>query len=168
MARNFSGYRRMTKSWANIGSGSSLLVTSDVTLIQNSLAFTGPFTVMRMVGEYCFSPDNSVGAVAGDQAQVTVGICVANTDAVAAGAGGMPDPQGEAELGWLYWKQHSYFVGTVLTNPHIAIRESFDIRSMRKMKARESLVFLVVASDFALSPGIRFMSSKTRVLLGNP
>jgi len=142
------------------------LQTDSLTLLVASLAFTGPFTVMRMIGEYGFQSDGT--PTDGDAALVCVGIGVMTTDAVTAGATALPDPHDEPEFPWLYWREHIYMADAVLTNPTISLRQQFDIRSMRKMKARESLVMVVQYEETLLTPNLRFAAARTRVLLGNP
>ena len=129
-----------------------------------SVAFGSADTVLRMLGEYTINTINA--PVAGESARVGVGIGVFSTDAFLAGA--VADPLSEAEYPWLYWADHPFHYSDVSTDPSQlggSLRRTFDIRSMRKVKPRESLVF---AMQFARGTGtvdLRIMAGQTRVLI---
>jgi len=169
MARRFDGgHRKMSKKWFNIGASSATLSVNGQTTLLGTLDFDEPSTILRMIGEYAFQPDNTVTAVAGDQANITVGIGIVSLDAAVAGASAMPDPAGDSQYDWLYWRSHAYYVGTILTNPVVAIRHVFDIRSMRKVKPRSTVVFLMQFDIASLSPVVKFIQPIVRVLVGLP
>jgi len=106
MSNGHRGGRRMAKHWHSIAA-STAAATVDVTTIGAVLALDGPWTVIRMIGEYCIFPTNNV--VAGDHAEVSVGIGVISSDAAAAGSASAPDPGSEPEFPWLYWSSHEFF-----------------------------------------------------------
>ncbi len=161
----------MTKQWAFIPA-IQLSPTSATTLLGGSLAFAEANTVLRMLGGYLITPDGAT--VAGDAAQLTVGIGVISTDAFAAGAGSVPDPNGEPEYPWLYWRDHQLrypSATTVLKGEGDQTgagteRVHFDIKSMRKLKPRESLVFIVSYTDVTGTPPLKLDVGRTRVLIG--
>ena len=111
MADRFGG-RRMAKHW-HVIAGVSLSFTVDVTGLGGGLALDGPWTAIRMLGEYTIGPD--AAPAAGDQCTIGVGIGVVSSDAFAVGSTAMPDPVGEPEYPWLYWAEHDFhFVDTSL------------------------------------------------------
>ena len=166
MADRVSG-PRLRKSWVAIPSINLALVI-DGTVLGGSVQFAEPATVLRMLGEYVLM--NTGPLTAGDRAKVAVGIGVVSTDAFNLGATAMPDPAGEADYPWLYWAEHQMFTpvgGTIDPNAAgMSLRRSFDIRSMRKMKPRESLAAMVEYGDGAGTPPLQFLFSQTRVLVG--
>ncbi len=158
---------RQRKEWTSIP-GIQLPMTSGATLLGGSVAFASAATVLRMLGEYIITPTSA--ATAGDAAVVGVAIGVVSSDAFAAGAGSMPDPTDEPEYPWLYWANHSFFFPSTLTllgqTDAGSIRRSFDIRSMRKLKPRESLAFVAQYTDRAGAPPLQLDVAVTRVLVG--
>ena len=161
------GGRRMQKHWHSIP-GTQLTFTGDATQIVGSLALDGPFTVVRMLGDYQIGLTAAPGAL--DAVAIAVGIGVVSSDAVTAGALSMPDPFGEPDFPWLFWAEHSLFYTGTGTGPASSISNagrSFDVRSMRKMKPRESLVFVAQYSDITGAPPITVAAASTRVLVAD-
>ncbi len=160
--------QRMPKHWHFIASAIDNF-TANGAMLGGSLALDGPWTVLRMLGEYLIHFSQGGTIVVGDTATIGVGIGVVSTDAVAAGAGSMPDPNTEAEYPWLYWAQH--FVVALTANPAQVqdgvgvVRRSFDIRSMRKLKPRESLVVVLDYFDNGGAPPVTVEFATTRVLV---
>lgn len=156
---------RKEKEWACIPSFVQAM-TANATFATGALAFASSATVMRMLGEYVITPTAAPGA--GDQVKVTIGIGKVSTDAATAGAGSLPDPAEECEYPWLYWAEHSFlFSGTQSERDGGAgvVRVPFDIRSMRKFKPRESLVFIFQYTDIVGAPPLTFLGSQTRTLI---
>ena len=92
-----------------------------------------------------------------------------STDAATLGATAMPDPLGEVDYSWLYWADHTFsYPGTAVSGlePFGSLRKSFDVRSMRKMKPRESLIMVVQYADSSGAPPLTFFAASTRVLIG--
>jgi len=156
----------MSKHWHVLPAASRNL-TTDATVAGGGLALTGPWTCIRMLGEYIIGAD--AVPTAQDQACVSVGIGVVSTDAFTLGATALPDPIGEPDYPWLYWAQHDFFFLTtdVLANVMGAIRVPFDIRSMRKLKPRETLGVVIEYQDISGAPALHFQMSQTRVLVAD-
>jgi len=153
----------MAKHWGGLP-GVELHLTANVTGIIGSVPAEHPGeTVLRMLGEYIVQPTSAPAA--GDAVLITAGIAVISTDAVIAAA--FPDPHGEPEYPWLYWASHAFhYPDTALESGQGtgALRKAFDIRSMRKMKPRESLVFVMEYTDIVGTPPMSIVAGRTRVL----
>ncbi len=163
MARNFGP--RKTKQWDGIGA-TSLSFTGNNTLNGFSLAFTEAATVLRMLGEYIVTP--GAAPAIDDFAVITVALGIISTDAANLGATAMPDPSTEPEYPWLYWASHQvHYESTAVETGSAAtsVRRSFDVRSMRKVKPRESLQWVVQYSDNNGTPPIVVGLATLRVLL---
>ena len=155
---------RKEKQWIAIPSFIQQM-TADGTFVTSSRPFTSVQTVMRMLGEYTIAPD--AATVAQDMVKIAVAIGKVSTDAFTAGAASLPDPAGEAEYPWLYWAEHSFFFGSTSADPNMvssSLRHTFDIRSMRKFRPGESIVFVTQYVDLNGAPPIRFMGSQVRLL----
>jgi len=161
---DFTRGRRMPKHWHAI-TGVEISMTSSAVFAGGSLALDGPWTAIRMLGEYIIGLD--AAPTAQDACQIGVGIGVVSSDAAALGATALPDPITEPEYPWLYWTNHRFFFTStdLLANVMGAVRVPFDIRSMRKLKPRESLAVVVEYSDIAGAPAMQFSMSTTRVLV---
>ena len=159
-------YARQSKEWQRILSTNQSM-TADATFVTSSLSFLEASTILRMIGEYTIAARTAPTAL--DSAKVAVGLAVVSTDAAAVGATAMPDPAGEPEYPWFYWAEHSFFCGDNLTiagNHPSGLRKSYDIRSMRKVKPRESLVFVFQYVDIVGAPNLIMQQSQVRVLIG--
>jgi len=131
------------------------------------LDFSGPTTVIRMIGEYLITSRATLAAA--DQARVAVGIMKVTTVAAAVGIAALPGPASNPELPWLFWKEHAFrATGTGSDNGDqvngISVRHAFDIKTMRKFAASTSLVFLTEAINVAGSPPMDISVAQTRVL----
>ena len=166
MARGFQGRpQRMAKHWDEIGAATVAFGGSS-TILTAALAFDEAWTVIRLLGEYSVGP--GVAPVAGDQVAIGVGIGVVSSDAVAAGAGSMPDPVLEPGYPWLYWADHRLSFSSTSVDPSsnsASLRRAFDVKSMRKIKPRESLVLVAEYLNIVGDPPINFLAGKTRVLV---
>jgi len=157
----------MQKHWHSMGALSNAF-TADGTAINSPLALSGPFTVIRMLGEYTIHPTGGGTFAAVDACAVNVAIGVVSSDAAAVGASAVPDPTGEPDYPWLYWASHpiSFVVATAdQNNPGAALRHSFDIHSMRKIKPRESLIMVAEYADLSGTPPMTIDAGQTRVLV---
>ncbi len=164
MANGRSSGPRQAKVWNSMPSV-SLALTADGTSLGGSLAFSAPETVLRCLGELTIGPTFNSAPVAGDSAKIGFGICVVSTDAFTAGA--VPDPLGEPEFPWLYWRSHdlSMVLGAATDNDGSTfVRHAFDVKSQRKIKPRESLVTVVQYSDSVGTPPIAFEMPPWRFL----
>ena len=169
MARNFQRGQRQTKEWTRIP-GVQNAFTAAATAVGTPLDFTESRTILRMLGEYTAGATGGGTVAETDFATIAVGIGIVSTDASAVGASAMPDPNAEADYPWLYWASHVFQFpsgGDNGATEGASIRRMFDIRSMRKVKPRESLVFVVEYEDIAGAPPITFSAGSTRVLLGH-
>ena len=158
---------RMQKQWSFIP-GLSILFTVGATKSGAALTFGEPATVLRMIGEYTISLAAAPTAL--DSLVIAVAIGVVSTDAFnVAAAAALPDPSAEPDYPWLYWTSHPFFFPTTSTDPNgdsTKLRLHFDIKSMRKMKSRESLVMVAEYANLAGSqPDITMVVGGTRVLL---
>ena len=158
---------RKAKQWSQLLGFSGPFVAS-TTGIGTSLDFTEPATVIRMLGDVLIISTPGGTFVQGDQCGLTVAIGVVSTDAVGVGATAMPDPSSEPEFPWLFWKDSHFILEAAppdLGSPGGAVRFSFDIRSMRKIKPRESLVWVFQYEDLAGAPPYTVSTGLVRVLL---
>ena len=141
----------MRKHWVGVV-GAAQDFVADSTILMQQVGGTGgladAFTVLRMLGEYIIFPTNA--PVAGDEAELCVGICVVSSDAATVGSASMPDPCDDHGYPWLYWASHPIgFNGTsvVAALASASVRHSFDVKSMRKIKPSESLVTIAQFSN---------------------
>ena len=165
MSNGRHGGSRMAKEWSFMPAFAGAM-TDNSTLIGSNIAFALPGTVIRMLGEYVIGATAVVPAL--DQAVVSVGIGVFSTDAVTLGATAMPEVAAEAEYPWLYWASHPLYWGTVDTGATAIIgnvRHKFDVRSMRKLKPRESLSMVIEYTDIVGTPALMILAGSTRVLI---
>ena len=159
---------RMSKAWLSMPSA-QLPHTSNATSLGGRIAFLSPGTVLRMLGEYIVT--NTGAVIAGDSAKMTVAVGVVSSDAFEAGQASVPDPAGEPEYPWLYWAEHTMYypvTGSPLesANPAGALRRVIDIRSMRRIRPRESVCWIVQYADLAGTPPLQLDLGQTRVLIG--
>ncbi len=158
--------QRQRKSWTGF-SATSLDFTADATQVGSSVGFLETGTILRMIGQYTIGPVTA--PVALESMQLTVALGIFSTDAVTLGSTAMPDPTEEPEYPWLYWKSHPLFFGTTSLDPATqtgSARVDFDIRSMRKFKARESLAWVVQGVRISGTADLRIVMGHTRVLIG--
>ncbi len=163
MARQFTRGRPSVKQWQSM-SGLSAQIGAAATVGGGILGFAQAATIIRMIGGYGVAVRAT--PVAGDISSVTVAIGVVSSDAAAVGASALPDPLGEPEYPWLYHRDHSLFFADGSIDPHSALgsfRTEFDIRSMRKIKPRESLVAVIQVASSG-DPPLQFEMDLTRVL----
>jgi len=158
---------RMAKHWHSIPR-SIFAFTGSSTQVGGSLALDGPWTAIRMLAEFAVHFTAGTTIVAGDKAVLGIGIGVVSTDAVAAGAGSLPDPLTEADYPWLYWTE--FIMGAIVATPEqtgggVGFRQTLDIRSQRKLKPRESLVVVGEYVDVSGAPPVDVDFSQVRVLV---
>jgi len=95
---------------------------------------------------------------------------VVSSDAFAAGGGSLPDPgTTDPDYPWLYWAAHDFVFNSAALDQQlgegVSLRRSFDIRSMRKIKPRETLAVVVEYTDTIGAPPLTFSMAPTRVLV---
>ncbi len=165
MARQFAP-KRMQKDWFGIAQSASGL-TGSTTVLLAALISLQAQTVIRMIGEYVISPTPGGTFVAGDRVEIALGIAVVSSDAAALGSTAMPDPIGDEAYPWLFWASHKLiFAGASPGGDEITahVRRSFDIKSMRKMKADQDLVLVAQYVDLVGAPPITVDTGTVRVL----
>ncbi len=161
---------RQRKEWNSLGSTAApiALTGSSTAIVAGTLDFQAAVTVLRMLGEYTINP-GAAAPVSGDSCRIGVGIGVISSDAATLGATAAPDPNAEAEYPWLYWAVHPMVFRSTSQDPSSAaasVRHRFDVRSMRKIKPRESLVMIVEYLNNNGDPEITFFGGTVRVLIG--
>jgi len=123
-----------------------------------------------MLGEVLVCPTAGGTFAAGDDCEITHGFAVVSTDAAAvASAAGLPDPADEPGYPWLWWHQSRYNFQDATPDESIGRslqRIPFDIRSMRKVKPRETLVMVHQYTTLAGAPPMDVLEASTRVLVG--
>jgi len=168
MTRNFSG-TRVRKQWGSVGSSIINTASTNTTgIVAGFLARDESFTVMRLIGEYWIAP--GAANVINDVMAISIGIGVVSVDAATLGGTAMPDPGTEPEYPWLYYGCHLMRMASAnqdaLGDPSMALRRTFDVHSMRKVKPREALVVVFQFEDINGSPTYDLGWCKTRVLVG--
>ena len=151
------------KNWEDIPA-IDLSSTAAETIIGPSLNFGIPATILRVRGNLVVFFD---GAADTSQQNVAMGLAVLSTDAVAAGAGSVPDPAAEAEFPWLWWTSvpiAHHVVGAAVLQDLAFARVVVDSKAMRKVKPGESLV--IVYQTTAAITTTRIDQSHIRVLIG--
>ncbi len=152
------------KQWGFLPS-IELTLTGNGTFQGGSISFTSKQTVLRMLGEIVIAPTTAPTAF--DSANITIGIGKVSTDAFEAGAGSMPDSNGEPDYPWLFWKDYGFFFGASSVDPASwsgMTRDTFDIRTMRKFGPRESLAYVVTYSNVTGDPPLTVKLQRVRVL----
>jgi len=163
--RSFGGGTRMSKGWDGI-SGSLQGFAADGTAILGTLPFTSPGTILRIIGEYAIGLNGA--PTAGDVATVSVGIAVVSSDAAIAGATALPEAFGDQPYPWLYWASHAMHFRTTTEDPssqQSSGRFSIDVKSMRKVKDRETVVWIADYFNFNGDPPLAVAASALRILI---
>ena len=153
------------KAWS-IMLAQSQDVTAAATVIPSGfLNFTQPATILRARG--AFQVALLGGSQIGDEAEFVVGLGIFSSDAVAAGAGSLPDPAAEGEYPWLWYG------GVILRSESVEEDTTWsqsltpvDTKAMRKVKPGQTLAWVGQYVDVVGTPGFRVMFHRTRVLLG--
>ncbi len=165
--RTFARGQRMAKHWHFIPSVSQSL-TANGTALGGGLALDGPWTVIRMLGDLMIAATPGGTFVSADEARVAVAIGVISSDAFAAGAASVPDPSAEPDYPWLYFRELGFlFAGASPAGDELTahVRINLDIRSMRKLKPRETLAFVMQYVDVNGAPPMTIQQSIIRVLV---
>ncbi len=156
------------KEWLAIG-GLSAGVSTATTLIGGIFTPGLPVTILRCRCPHIYAfMDNT--RQAGDTLELTFGLGIVSQDAGALGATAMPDPAAEPDYPWLWWG--SMFLDSdeaAVVNswgPQAQIIHDIDTKAMRKMKPRESLVWVAQSASVTGAPAVRFQIAQTRVLVG--
>ncbi len=159
---------RLAKQWDAILGNNVPLTADGLTLIPpTGLNATASQTILRMLGEYALTAASA--PVVGDAVDITVAIGIVSSDAASLGATALPDPADEPQYPWLYWASHPFefrTTGVDTSSDATHLRRTFDIRSMRKMKPRETAIYVVQYSNRVGNPPMRGVFGQVRVLLG--
>ncbi len=169
MPRHQYAQRKMVKQWDGISGLQGQNVTASSTVLGARLSFTEASTILRMVGSWSVSPTAGGTFAADDEANITVGLGIVSSDAFEAGAASVPDPNAEPEYPWMYWEQVNVYAFTapVAGDDLGALQKyrTFDIKSMRKVKPRESLIWVAQYGDISGSPPYTIFMNAVRVLI---
>ena len=156
----------MAKQWGSIPAA-NITIAANSTVAPAAFGVVEAQTVMRMLGEYVIGVTPATPPTLGDKVGIAVGLGVISSDAFAAVA--TPDPAAEPEYPWMYWASYclSFNEGAAVqrTGTLGGLRVSFDIRSMRKMKPRESLAWVIQYVDIVGTPSVDIEIAHTRLLL---
>jgi len=170
MANNRMRTPRRRKSWFAMPSQTSNLTSSGTQIVSGSLNFAeSGQTILRSQVDVLFRFTQGATFAASDAAKIAFGLAVVSTDAFEAGSGSMPDPAGEAEYSWLYWREIHMTTGegTAMLPDAITqvFRDRWDTKAMRKIQARQSMVWVAQYVDISGAPAITLSFGQTRVLL---
>jgi len=167
MARGFSRGPRMRKHWIGMFGGTQSHTASGTKIQNTPLEPNDAFTILRMLGGYTIFP--GAAPAAQDQATIGCGIAVVSADAATLGATAVPDPIADPAFPWLFWQMHGLHFGTTSLDPNGTgfVRHMFDIRSMRKIKPSEALVFVTEYADGVGTPPIKVDVQVTRILVAH-
>ena len=148
----------------------SASISSAITTIGGSLEALALLTILRCRGYVQAHFDATVQV--GDAILLTFGLGIFATDSAFA-ASGVPDPAAEPEFPWLWWGQiamTSVSVAASAVNNSgwgmAAQRLEVDTKGMRKMKPRQSLLWVVESSGVSGAPVTEITFGQTRVLIG--
>jgi len=166
MARQRSGFARTPsreKSWSLLPGGVLGFSTDSIQLAPGSLSFVQAATIVRCRGELLFSMD---ALTDGAQMDVTVGLAIVSSDALAVGATAMPDPGNDPDYPWLYWKGlliQSQTGGS--SSAELVHRVEVDSKAMRKVKPKQSLVWVAQSVRLNGTPNADLIFGGLRVLV---
>ncbi len=144
--RGSPGGTRQRKHWVGTNGLSFGTVAANGTSIVNSIAFTDPATILRLIGEVVTVFPNQT-LVANDAAQLTLGIGLVSSDAAAVGFTALPDPLDEPGYDWLWWYS-TFLFNMNITTENVVPDGSFYSRipiqskAMRKLKPNMTLVLV--------------------------
>ena len=167
MARRFQSRGRTIdfKQWIGLP-GIELDLSAAATVSGGSIAFAISATILRIRGTVAMCLD---GAADGADQFVTMALGIISTDAFVLGASAFPDPGGEPEYPWLYWRADGLkatqptAIAAEASQSFSAVRYEFDSKAMRKVKPGESLVQMIQVNS---GQGVDIQLSQVRVLIG--
>ena len=172
MARRFArpGKKLDFKTWAALPSV-TVTGTGATTLLGGGLLFLVPATILRIRGFVNCIFDAAVQV--GDAMQIGLGLAIVSDDAFNAGAGSMPDPQGDPEFPWLWWKSLELLAvstnATAVNNTGwgmAAQRYEVDSKAMRKIHPSQTLCWIAQLTSAQGAPDTTVTLGQTRVLFG--
>ncbi len=154
------------KQWRSIAS-TNFTGSVNAVFVGPRMDFVDPATILRARSKYMvlFDPTKQVA----DQMTVTLALGVVSTDAAGLGSTAMPDPVSDSDYPWLWW-------GTTVLESQIAAGEDafgstvqlveVDTKAMRRVKPKQSLVWVAEMSGAAGAPVTKVFMHQTRVLVG--
>ncbi len=164
MARPHQGRTIDFKSWDALPSVNQQL-TADGTTAIAALAFAIPATILRCRGDVMYSLDESQQV--NDKVKLGLGLGIVSSDAFTAAT--LPDPSGEAEYPWLWWReiQLASDLAVGINNLGKSVeRVEIDTKAMRKVKPGQSLILATQYVDITGAPVVDQMQGQIRVLIG--
>ncbi len=140
---------------------------SDQTFVASgNIAFGVPGTILRVRGVLFVSFLTS-GLTADDQAAVVFGLGIFSNDAIAAGAGSLPDPSAEPEYPWMwYGEAQLHTIAANVAENGVSDRLVVDTKAMRKFKPGEGLVLVGQYVNITGLPNVVVTVGRLRVLIG--
>jgi len=171
MARRHFGNDRQRVSWDNIPAFLLNLTANGTQVGTGFLGATAAFTVRRVRSTITLILEGSLSA--GDDVSIGIGLAVISSDAAAAGA--VPDPLGNSDYPWLWWRSQRLFMPGASTNATwvnpggwgpACVQIEVDSKAQRRMKPLESLVWAIQYSNTTGNPPVSAFFGVSRVLLG--
>jgi len=167
VARGHRGRTIDYKGWLGIAALDAPSITTATTSKGASLAFTAPATILRCRG-YVQANFDATQQIA-DTMGIAFGLGIVSSDAVAAGAGSLPDPFGDADYPWLWW-QSMFLRSEIAAGVHAwglsAQRIDVDTKAMRRVKPGQSLVMVFETATVVGAPVTAITVGFMRVLIG--
>ena len=105
---------------------------------------------------------------AGDVVYLGFGLAIITTDSFN-DVSSWPDPLGDDDLSWLYWKGFHLRASEAAAEEALGasvVRFDVDTKAMRKIRPNETLLYVVQYSNVAGSPVVDFDVGSIRVLYG--
>ena len=171
-SRGFSrgSVRRSTTWGTGVGGGTPANLSGNQTAIigQGIVPNVEGLTIVRIRGELILQAQAIDAATS--STRITCGICKVTSDAFTAGAGSMPEPEGDVFWdGWMWWSTFGFdFNITTLGLDGVnCIRVAIDTKAMWKFEVGYTLALIAQVSDSvgATTMGI---AAETRTLLKLP
>ena len=170
MANRVAAFRRPAKKidfkqWTSVPGQSQNQVANGTVAASGSLGFSAPATILRVRGVIAVAFNG--GSQIADEAEITMGLGVFSTDAVAVGGTALPDPGSEPEYPWMWFGTFLMLSPSVEEDDTWSrIMMTLDTKAMRKVKPGESLVLVSEYLDIVGTPSLRLMVGQMRTLLG--
>ena len=169
MSNGHRGGSRQTKDWFSTGSSRNVITAEGTTVMAGQLGSAQAQTILRIRGEFLIA--FNAATAASDACLLTFGIGVVSTDAAVGGA--VPDPAVEGGYPWMWYKsvpmQSTFAIDGTGTDHsgQLQTRVEVDSKAMRRIKASESLAFIVQYTDLNGLPPVVVLQPNFRILLGH-
>ena len=167
--RTFQGPRGRPadKTWDTIPGLEQAFAAAGTVIASGLLSFTEAQTVVRVRGSIRISFRSATVAL--DSMFMAIGLGVFSTDAVVASA--FPDPAGDADYPWMWWKEipmwSPFAIDGTGSDGYGLMTEYFelDCKAMRKVKQLETLCLVAQYVDNNGTPPVQLQVGVQRVLL---